>query len=152
MASGGDRAPGHRSPSVVPAMRPSRRSGGGGQLYRERERASVLPLVVGLISLALGLVAAVVITSTAPSSVMAWGIVGYVAAGFLPPLFLGWDSTAQRRGLKNPNFRPRRDYSRFLRFIVFVGIAVAIFHIWTVADVLAVAVSELLYVWEVLSP
>ena len=152
MTSGGVGPPAPRSSSVAPPVRTTRISSGSYRASRESDRASVLPFVLAIASLLVGLVAALVITATATSSLMAWGIVGYVAAGFLPPLFLGWDSTAQRKGLKNPNFLLRRDYSRLLRFIVFAGLAVAIFHIWTVADVLAVAVSEVLYVWGVLTP
>ena len=151
MKSSAARAPGPRGSSGVPPGRSPRPANRNRLTPRGSEQASVLPLILSSASLSVGLGAAGVIVTSTPTSLLAWGLVGYLTAGFLPPLFLGWDSIAQRQGLKNPNFRLRRDYSRLLRFAVFAGIAVAIFHIWTVADVLAVAVSELLYVWGVLS-
>ena len=151
MTGSAARAPSPRSSSGVPAGSYPRPVKPNTSNPRASDRASVLPLLLSSASLSVGLGAAGVILTSTPTSLLAWGLVGYLTAGFLPPLFLGWDSISQRQGLKNPNFRPRRDYSRLLRFAVFAGIAVAIFHIWTVADVLAVAVSELLYVWGVLS-
>jgi len=47
--------------------------------------------------------------------------------------------------MKNPNFSARRGYGTTLRVTVFVGIAAAVFHLITIADVLALRISEWLY-------
>jgi len=116
------------------------------------DKASVIPVVLALLSVFAGLFLMGGVLGSTGMYALWLGLGGYLTAGFMPPLFLGLDAISQRRGMKNPNYRVRREFGQILRVIVFVGIAVAIVHLWVVADVLAVIVSELLFVWGVLTP
>ncbi|GEM_PF-3092904 len=103
-------------------------------------------MYLGIASVAVGLAALSFTLGQGQSPLaLAWGLLGYFLAGFAPPLFLGWDSASQRGGMKNPNFSARRGYGTTLRVTVFVGIAAAVFHLITIADVLALRISEWLY-------
>jgi hypothetical protein len=104
-------------------------------------------MILAIGSVLLGILALLFIAGQAQTpQALAWGLTGYLLAGFAPPLLLGWDSASQRRGLKNPNFSARRGYSSALRLIVLIGILAAVFHLITIADVLALRLSEWLYV------
>jgi hypothetical protein len=103
-------------------------------------------------SVALGVFVLVLMVQTPSAQTLGWGLTGYVLAGFVPPLLLGWDSASQRRGLKNPNFSAKRGYQTALRVIVLVGILAAIFHLLTIADGLALRLSEWLFTTGVMTP
>lgn len=118
-----------------------------------RNRATPLPMSLAIGSVAVGFFALSFTVGQGQSPMtLAWGLLGYLLAGFAPPLLLGWDSASQRRGMKNPNFSARRGYSTALRAIVLVGILAAIFHLITIADVLALRISEWLYLMGWMTP
>lgn len=101
------------------------------------EKASALPLVVAAASVALGLG-----TRLIPPDL--WTeILGYVLAGFIPIMCLGWDSVSQRRGLANPNFIPKRAYTLVIRILAGVGIIIAVINLTELAIFLAEKWSEL---------
>jgi len=118
----------------------------------ERSKASPLPMAMAAWSVALGVFVLVLMVQTPSAQTLGWGLTGYVLAGFVPPLLLGWDSASQRRGLKNPNFSAKRGYQTALRVIVLVGILAAIFHLLTIADGLALRLSEWLFTMGVMTP
>lgn len=108
--------------------------------------ASPLPLIVAIASVVLGALDLLLLDESSGVGTAYTGLFGYLLSGFVPPLMLGWDATAQRRGVKNPNFRPRRAFSVGLRIVVLVGFVIAIIHLLAVADVLALRMSEWLFV------
>jgi len=149
MSASVPRPPGFRSgQSVHTGQKPGGTSNGrmSKTVGSDRNRATPLPMILAFASVALGIIALFVIAGQGESSqALGWGLTGYFLAGFAPPLFLGWDSASQRRGFKNPNFSARKGFSSALRMIVLVGILAAVFHLITIADVLALRLSEWLY-------
>ncbi len=144
------RPPGAGTPASS-EPRPQTATGSAGRAGKSgissRTRATPLPMILAIGSVLLGILALLFIAGQAQTpQALAWGLTGYLLAGFAPPLLLGWDSASQRRGLKNPNFSARRGYSSALRLIVLIGILAAVFHLITIADVLALRLSEWLYV------
>lgn len=113
--------------------------------------ASPLPLILGVLSVLLGALSLLFLQGGLWTTVLV-GIEGYLLSGFVPVIMLGWDVSAQRRGSKDPNFRPRRKFSLGLRIVVIVGFVVAIVHLLGVADSLALVLSEWLYVMGWVSP
>lgn len=147
----GSRPPGHERP--VPPAGSSLPGGKQGRAVASINRATPLPMFLAIASVAIGLGAlSFAVDQGQSSSVLSWGIFGYILAGFAPPLLLGWDSASQRRGMKDPNFSSRRGYGTALRAIVLVGIVAAVFHLITIADVLALRISEWLYVMGLMTP
>jgi len=136
-----------RPESTSPTTSKARKNGSS-----ERSKASPLPMAMAAWSVALGVFVLVLMVQTPSAQTLGWGLTGYVLAGFVPPLLLGWDSASQRRGLKNPNFSAKRGYQTALRVIVLVGILAAIFHLLTIADGLALRLSEWLFTTGVMTP
>lgn len=147
----GSRPPGQGGP--VPPVGALSRGGKTGSATASRNRATPLPMLLAGASVAIGLGGLFfAVDQGQSSSALSWGIFGYLLAGFAPPLLLGWDSASQRRGIKDPNFSARKGYGTALRAIVLVGIVAAVFHLITIADVLALRISEWLYVLGLMTP
>ena len=66
--------------------------------YGVEEKASALPAIVASAAVVVG------IACTVLGDSVGFALAGYVAAGFVTTVCLGWDRSSQRRGLKNPNF------------------------------------------------
>jgi hypothetical protein len=95
--------------------------------YSPEGKASAVPVIVASAALLVG------IACTVLGESVWFALGGYVAAGFVTVVCLGWDNSSQRRGLKNPNFIFNPRYSRILQVIVFLGFVVAIVDLVRIA-------------------
>lgn len=111
--------------SSIPITNPS----GGG-------RASVLPVALAAISIAIGAIPVFL------SENILFEVLGYFFAGFIPIMCLGWDAVAQRRGMADPNFIPSRMFSRVLKFLAASGVIIAVINIINIAKPIAEWMSE----------
>jgi len=98
--------------------------------YEEPRKASVLPLLFGF----LFLVASVVIwvldwQAVSPFTYDYFNLVGYVLTPFLVFMCVAWDAAAQRSGRRSPWFDIRPGYSKTLRALAIVALAIAVLHI-----------------------
>jgi len=111
----------------------------GGDSTGRQARANSLPLVVSLTIILSSLVAFVLF----PSSEVTFGLLAYFLTAVGTALCLAWDSLAQRRGMKNPNFTANRMQARILQLLALVGVAAAAAHIFKISETAAEFLSEL---------
>lgn len=99
-------------------------------------KASIVPLVVALLSIAFSLAIWVYYRGQAVS---VWlYTLGYFLTPFTVVIMMGWDTIAQRKQMtRDPWFLPRPKYSRILRVLTPASFLVAFPHIWRLAQVLA---------------
>ena len=119
--------------SVPPFFTPKNKSS------NRQIRASSLPVIISVVIL---FAAASFIFLTEQDDVIT-GLLAYVFAAVGTALCVAWDSVAQRRGMKNPNFSPNRLQSRFLQILALLGIGVAVIHIIRISEAAAEYLSEL---------
>jgi len=99
-------------------------------------KASIVPLVVALLSIAFSL-AIWFFYRGQVVSVWLYAL-GYVLTPFTVVMMMGWDTIAQRKQMsRDPWFIPRPKYSRILRALTLASFLVAFPHIWQLAQVLA---------------
>lgn len=107
---------------------------------RSRQRkASPLPLIIAAGILALSTVCIFLIE---PSDVLLGGV-AYLLTAVGTALCVAWDSLAQRRGMKDPNFTPNRSQQKLLQVLALLGVALAVVHVIRVVETAAEYLSEL---------
>jgi len=98
--------------------------------YEEPRKASALPLVLGIIlTIASGVLFVLDLQGIDPFTYNYFNIIGYVLTPFLVFMCLAWDTAAQRAGRRSPWFDIRPGYSKTLRVLAVVALAVAVPHI-----------------------
>lgn len=102
-------------------------------------KASPFPLLVSVLVLSSSAVAYLLIDS----SQVILGLSAYFLTSVGTALCLAWDSLAQRRGMKNPNFTSNRTQARLLQFLALGGVVIAAAHIFKVSETAAEFLSEL---------
>lgn len=78
-----------------------------------------------------------------PTNAVGISLVAYLVAALGPAACLGWDSVAQRRGLKSPSFSANRTQTRILQILSLLGILIAVLNVFKVADIIAEILTEL---------
>lgn len=102
-------------------------------------KANPLPVVVSGAILAISAASVFVI---GPSDVLL-GAIAYLLTAVGSALCVAWDSLAQRRGMKDPNFTPSRSQQKLLQLLALAGVVLAVFHIIRVVETAAEYLSEL---------
>ena len=110
----------------------------GGYSNSRQAMANPLPLVLSLVILLSSSVAFILF----PSSEVILGLLAYFLTAVGTALCLAWDSLAQRRGMKNPNFTANRMQAKILQLLALVGVAAAAAHIFKVSETAAEFLSE----------
>lgn len=109
---------------------PSPSMGMGGILDEEPTKASAAPLIVGIVALVISAVLeALDYLAISPFTYDIVNVIGYVLTPFVVFMCVAWDAAAQRLGRRSPWFDIRPGYSRTLRILAVVSLAVAIVHI-----------------------
>ena len=104
-----------------------------------QSKASPLPLF-GSISILFGASSLLFFVSRAD---VLFGLASYLLAAVGTALCVAWDSVAQRKGMKNPNFTPNQLQSRTLQIFAILGIAIAVVQIIRISEAAAEYLSEL---------
>lgn len=78
-----------------------------------------------------------------PDDSIALGLTGYLVSALGPTALLGWDSVAQRKGMKSPGFGGDRTQTQIMQFLALGGIVIATLHMFAVADDIAEILTEL---------
>ena len=98
--------------------------------YEEPRKASALPLVLGIIlTIASGVLFVLDLQGVYPFTYNYYNILGYVLTPFLVFMCLAWDTAAQRAGRRSSWFDIRPGYSKTLRVLAVIALAVAVPHI-----------------------
>jgi hypothetical protein len=92
----------------------------------EHKKASVLPLIVALLTLVASIAIQVFQFQLGNNL---WYYIGYLLTPLAITMVLGWDSIAQRSGRRDPWFEAKPIYSKTIRVLVALGFAVAVLHI-----------------------
>lgn len=93
-------------------------------------KASVVPLLVAIVALVIsGALEVLDYVAISPFTYNIVNVIGYVLTPFVVFMCVAWDAAAQRLGRRSPWFDIRPGYSRTLRILAVVSLAVAIVHI-----------------------
>ena len=108
----------------VPSM------GMGGTLDEEPTKASAAPVIVGIVAVVLSAtLEALDYLAISPFTYDIVNVIGYALTPFVVFMCVAWDAAAQRLGRRSPWFDIRPGYSRTLRILAVVSLAVAVVHI-----------------------
>lgn len=66
-----------------------------------------------------------------------WSLVGYALTPLFGVIAVGWDAVAQLSGRKNPWFVIRPGFSRAIRIVAAISIAIGVIHIWRISEWIA---------------
>ena len=77
------------------------------------------------------------------SSDVLLGVIAYLLTAVGTALCVAWDSLAQRRGMKDPNFTPSRSQQRLLQVLALIGVVLAVIHVIRIVETAAEYLSEL---------
>lgn len=101
------------------------------------KKASAAPLIVGILALVLSAVLeALDYLAISPFTYDIVNVIGYVLTPFVVFMCVAWDAASQRLGRRSPWFDIRPGYSKTLRILAVVSLAVAVVHILEMARVL----------------
>ena len=123
---------GMASPSPSPGFIPPRPL-----TLEEPEKASAAPLVVGIVALVVSAtLEALDYLTISPFTYDIVNVIGYMLTPLVVFMCVAWDASAQRLGRRSPWFDIRPGYSRTLRILAVLSLAVAVIHILEMARVL----------------
>lgn len=94
------------------------------------KKASALPLILVLVSIPISAGIAWFLQALGAEW---WSLVGYGLTPLFAVIATGWDSVAQLSGRKDPWFVIRPGFSKILRVLVVVSIAIGVIHIWRIS-------------------
>jgi hypothetical protein len=97
-------------------------------------RATKFPLIVGLISIFLSILLAVLpYLKLVSNSDLTSSLIGWLLTPVLTFTMFGLDFFFQTKGLSQSNFVSMESYGKILRIVAYLSIVVAMFHIWRIA-------------------
>jgi hypothetical protein len=94
------------------------------------KKASPLPLILVVVSIP---VSASIAWFLQALGAEWWSLVGYALTPLFAVIATGWDAVGQLSGRRSPWFVIRPIYSKALRVLVAVSIAIGIIHIWRIS-------------------
>jgi purine-cytosine permease-like protein len=98
--------------------------------YEEPRKASALPVILAIVLLTTSVVVWLLdFQGIYPFTYNYFNLVGYLLTPFLVFMCVAWDAAAQRAGRRSPWFDIRPGYSRALRVIAVIALAVSVPHI-----------------------
>jgi purine-cytosine permease-like protein len=124
-------SPSTPSPVGVPAANTKSKISG------QPRSASVIPLVIGVISIAVSLW----IFNLEPEEIQI-SLLAYFLTPIVVVLCLGIDTLLQRKGLHDPWFSPKPKYNFILRILVLISFLAALPHIQTIAQFVGEFIAE----------
>jgi hypothetical protein len=105
----------------------------------KNSKPSPLPMLVSISFLLAGVLSLFLV----PADAIGISLVAYLVSALGPAACLGWDSVAQRKGLKSPSFSANRTQTRVLQILSLLGILIAVLNVFKVADIIAEILTEL---------